>query len=380
MDASGDRAATRLAALRSSLDDVDRALFDAVAERARILEEVAALKAETGAPLFDRLREEEILEAKRAEGVTRGVDPNFIEDLFRLLIRESHRRQREHLLREPDPETRTVAIIGGGGQIGRFFQGVFEHAGHETLISDVDTALRPIEAAARADVVMVSVPIAATEEVIERVGPHVREGGLLMDVTSLKQGPVDAMLRSARCEVIGAHPMFGPGVEALNRQVVVLCPARAPRWHGWLRSLLERQGAEILETTPEEHDRAMSVIQVLRHFSTMAMGRTLAALGVDLENSLRFASPIYRLELMMTGRFFAQDPELYADIEMRNPHRAEVLEAFEGAVAESAAIVKEADRAAFICDFLEASGFFGDFKDQALRESAFLISKMIERM
>ena len=55
-----------------------------------------------------------------------------------------------------------------------------------------------------------SVPIHRTEEIIREIGPAVRKGGLLMDLTSLKKAPVEAMLKYSGAEVLGVHPLFGP--------------------------------------------------------------------------------------------------------------------------------------------------------------------------
>lgn len=375
-----DADARALSELRASLDAIDESLLDLLARRAEALERVAALKAESGLKVFHREREEELLRAKRRLAEQRGQDPDYIENVFRQIILQSHRQQTSAVRRKRVPDPRTVAVVGGEGQMGSFFRRVLGEAGHATMSADLDTALTPEQAAERADVVIISVPIEATVEVIRRVGPRMRQDALLMDVTSLKAEPVRAMLEHSACEVVGAHPMFGPTVDSLHRQVVVLCPARGERWAAWLRETLESQAAEVIETTPERHDRLMAVIQALRHFATMAFGRALADLGVDIEETLRFTSPIYRLELAMVGRHFAQSPELYAEIEMRNPDRAEVIEALRRSVEELGAIVRDADREAFGREFRRVGAFFGDFRLRALEESSYLIARMVERM
>ena len=53
----------------------------------------------------------------------------------------------------------TVALIGGSGQMGRWFQRFFTDQGLTVLAADLDTRQTPQEAAAQADVVMLSVPI-----------------------------------------------------------------------------------------------------------------------------------------------------------------------------------------------------------------------------
>ncbi|MFP6599281.1 MAG: prephenate dehydrogenase dimerization domain-containing protein, partial [Deltaproteobacteria bacterium] len=73
------------------------------------------------------------------------------------------------------------------------------------------------------------------------------------------------------------------------------------------------------ESDPLTHDRMMAVVQVLVHFNTMVTGEALRLSGASIQESLAFTSPIYRLELAFIGRLFAQQPELYGEILMRNP-------------------------------------------------------------
>jgi len=375
-----DPAKLDLSSLRAELDRVDAAIAALIGQRLALARRVGERKAASGAAIFDRDRENDLLRARRAAARERSLDPDVVENVFRQIILASHREQRRTLRARSTVEPLTVAVVGGKGRMGGFFANFFREIGHSVLVADLDTELTPQQAAAQADVVVVSVPIASTLEVIEQVGPHVRAQSLLMDLTSLKEAPVQAMLEHSDAEVVGAHPLFGPGVESLARQVVALCPARGTRWAGWLRRTLEAEGAEVVETTPVAHDRMMAIIQVLRHFGTIALGATLADLGVNVQETLRFSSPIYRLELVMVGRLFSQSPELYADIEMENPRRNDVIDAFAQRVDRLAQQVRAGDREAFMREFRRVSAYFGDFKDQAMEESAYLIARMVERM
>ena len=262
----------------------------------------------------------------------------------------------------------TIAVVGGHGGMGSLLCRMLTGQGRRVLIADLGTDLSASEAAREADITIISVPIDRTVEVIAEVGPHVARDGLLMDVCSLKGAPVRAMLDATPAHVIGTHPMFGPGT-ALQGQVVVACPARPGPWLDWVRGMWEREGARLIHCEADEHDRIMAVIQVLRHFATIVFGRTLADLGVDLPRSLEFSSPIYRLELIMTSRLFAQDPGLYADIEMLNPHRDTVIRAFEEATSSLAAMVRGGRRDDFMESFRAIASFFGPDREEAMRAS-----------
>lgn len=65
-------------------------------------------------------------------------------------------------------------------------------------------------------------------------------------------------------------------------------------------------GARLHRISAVEHDQNMAFIQALRHFATFAYGLHLAEENVQLEQLLALSSPIYRLELAMVGRLFAQ--------------------------------------------------------------------------
>jgi len=109
------------------------------------------------------------------------------------------------------------------------------------------------------------------------------------------------------------------------------------------------------------------------------MGLTLARLGVPIEETLRFTSPVYLLELYMTARHFAQAPELYGPIEMRNPRAGEVTSALRAAAEEVAGVIERRDQERFTALFDEVRAFLGPFTTEALQQSSYLIDRIVER-
>lgn len=379
--AEGASAAPRpLAVVRAMIDALDRDLLQILARRMALVAEVAAWKRQHGLRIRDAQREQDVLRDRHERALELGLPPGEIESIFRVLLRSS--RDHQAALRAEVPagdHARTVAIIGGHGKIGRLMARLFGDLGHHLLLVDTDTTLRAEEAAAAADVTVVSVPIDRTEDVVRAVGPHVREDALLMDVTSIKSAPMQAMLESTRASVVGTHPMFGPSVHTLQGQRVVLCRGRGDEWADWAARSFAARGLVITETTAEHHDRVMSVVQVLTHFQTQVQGLTLARLGLPLSETLRFTSPAYLLELYVAARHFAQDPALYGPIEMRNPRTGEVTAALGASVQEVARVLATGDQEAFTRLFEEVRGFFGDFTAEALVQSSFLIDRIVER-
>ena len=71
--------------LRERVDEVDRELIRALNERARVVQELARIKAEAGVPIFDPKREEEILQ--RAVEYNEGpIYDSSMRDIFELIL------------------------------------------------------------------------------------------------------------------------------------------------------------------------------------------------------------------------------------------------------------------------------------------------------
>jgi prephenate dehydrogenase len=272
-----------------------------------------------------------------------------------------------------------VGIIGGTGKMGRLFAGVFSRAGYEVLVAGRTTELSAESLAGQCDIVIVSVPIRDTVQVIDRIAPLLTQDQLLCDLTSLKAGPVTAMLKSP-AQVIGLHPMFGPTVSSLRHQTIIVCPARAGTGVlARLLSIFKNEGAECTITTPEEHDRMMAVVQGLTHFVTLTVAESIRRLGVDIRETQQFTSPVYQIELSLVGRLLSQDPDLYADILERNPYVPEVLAACRAAAGDLSTIINNGDPDLFRAFFERNTRHFGEYCDNGLETTDALIESMVRR-
>jgi len=378
-----DASSRPLPVLRALIDAIDRDVLQLIARRMGIVAEVASFKRSHRVRIRDLVREREVLRDRGERASRLGLPSSVIESVYRLLMLAS--RDHQAALRAevpPEVEPRAVAIIGGEGGMGQSLGRLFGDLGHAVMSADLGTKLTPKEAAAVADVVVISVPIRATEEVIRELGPHVKEGAILMDVTSVKQGPLAAMLEATEGRevgVVGAHPMFGPNVHGFTGQRVVLCRGRGDEAFAWARQSFEARGLTAVEASGEEHDRAMAVVQVMNHFETQVMGLALARSGLPIERSLQFTSPAYLLESYVVARHFGQSPGLYGPIEMLNPETPRITEVFRQAAAELAEVLATGDQERFDAIFGEVRSYFGpEFTAEAQDQSRFLIDRLIE--
>lgn len=271
---------------------------------------------------------------------------------------------------------RNVAIIGGLGAMGRLLGAVLERHGHAVACLDRDDWALAGELIPPADLVLVAVPIDLTEGVIRSAAAHLRADALLADVTSLKAGPVRAMLAAHAGPVLGLHPMFGPHVSSLMAQRVVACPGREARAGAWLLDTFRAEGATVVEASAEEHDRMMVAVQAIRHFSTFALGAFLAEEGIDVGRSLEFASPIYRLEIDIVSRLFAQSPELYISIMSATHERTEAIERMAATFGRLARALASGDHGAVREAFTRTARLLGPEAPRALAETTLAVEAL----
>ena len=293
-----------------------------------------------------------------------------------------------------------ITILGGAGGMGEWFARFFKDNNCDVRIVDISDKTETVanelgvqfstadilelneeglkEAFADTDVVLVSVPVDITGRVIERVGPEMHEGSLLMDVTSVKRAPVEMMEKCTNegVEVLGTHPLFGPSAKSLRGMPVVFVPVRKGLLYEEIYELFERHGAKIELLTAEEHDEIMAVIQGLPHFILFAYGIALKDLDFDVERARRFTGPMYEVVLDFVGRLLHQDPQLYAQIQTNFEMNA-VHETFLAAATRLSELVSEGNVDAIMEEMQMAKRHFGN-TGGAMRDSDRIIEEKIK--
>lgn len=361
--------------LRSEIDSLDRELIQLFSKRLKLVSQVGKVKHQHGLPVYVPQREIEMLQARRLEAEKAGVSPDLIEDVLRRFMRESYTNENQFGFKTVNPAIQKIVIVGGNGKLGGLFARYLQASGYPIAILDRADWDNADQILANADTVIVSVPIANTLETIERLTPYLTENMLLADLTSVKREPLAKMLAVHTGAVVGLHPMFGPDIASMAKQVVVRCDGRFPERYEWLLEQIQIWGAKIYQTDAAEHDHNMTYVQALRHFSTFANGLHLSKQPVNLTNLLALSSPIYRLELAMIGRLFAQDAELYADIIMDKPENLDVIESLKDTYKDALTFFENNDRTGFIEAFHQVCEWFGDYSEQFLKESRQLLQQ-----
>ncbi|MDM0089350.1 MULTISPECIES: prephenate dehydrogenase/arogenate dehydrogenase family protein [unclassified Variovorax] len=182
-----------------------------------------------------------------------------------------------------------------------------------------------------ADLVLVAVPVAASEATFKAIRHGVSADTLVMDVGSTKGDVIEAARRGLQTQFasfVPAHPIAGKevaGVEHAEASLfdgrqVILTPTKTT-----LRSNVQRAsqlwtgvGAQVLTMTPEAHDSAFAAVSHLPHMLAFAFINGLAG-QPEGARFLELAGPGFR----DFTRIAASDPAVWRDILLAN--REQVL-------------------------------------------------------
>ncbi len=181
------------------------------------------------------------------------------------------------------------------------------------------------------DIVLIAVPVAASETTFKAIRHAMEPGVLFMDVGSTKRDVVDAarrVLRERLSSFVPAHPITGKEVSGIQhadgalyagRQVIITPLAQtSPELVQKATDVWSAIGAQVLKMTPENHDAAFAAVSHLPHLLAFAYFSAVVnqPAGRDF---LSLAGPGFR----DFTRIAASSPETWRDILVAN--REEVL-------------------------------------------------------
>jgi prephenate dehydrogenase len=182
-----------------------------------------------------------------------------------------------------------------------------------------------------ADIVLLAVPVAATEATLKAIRHLVRSDMLIMDVGSTKRDVIDAARRVLRDHIgsfVPCHPITGKevsGVEHVDADLyggkqIILTPIERTQVVQLRKAtqVWEALDCKVLQMSPDAHDAAFAAVSHLPHLLAFAYMNGLAEQAQGKE-FLSLAGPGFR----DFTRIAASDPKMWRDVLLAN--RQELL-------------------------------------------------------
>lgn len=315
---------------REEIQEIDNQIFSLISKRMKVSEKIGIYKASHGIPIRNKEIEEEIITSYRLEEGSIG------EEISQALIKYSCAAQEMTPVLNPQ----NIAVIGGKGAMGQWAVRYFQSRGHMVHIFDKEDLLDRVD---DADVIVIATPIEDTAAIIQRL-VELQVQALVFDIASLK-GPLISAISAARSKglkISSIHPMFGPDVEMLVDQTIVICGE-----DNGVSKLFEQTCAKLTFVPLEEHDRLICYISALTHMINYLFAGTLSKTDIDHSIGTR----TFKMQLNVARRIYSNNPALFYQILSDNPYSEEMI----GHIEEYLKIYKDIDRESFLTLFKKSA-------------------------
>ena len=176
------------------------------------------------------------------------------------------------------------------------------------------------------DIVLIAVPVAATEASFTSIQPLITPDMLVMDVGSTKCDVMDAAKRTLGEQIgsfVPAHPIAGKEVSGVDHadadlytgKQVILTPTELtlPEPLEKARALWTALGCKVSQMSPQAHDAAYAAVSHLPHLLAFALMNAISG-QTEGKDFLALAGPGFR----DFSRIAASDPQIWRDILISN--------------------------------------------------------------
>ena len=228
----------------------------------------------------------------------------------------------------------SIAIIGAGGQMGKWLAGYFVKKGFEVtgfdtenpVPTNINKAESLISAILNKEYVLLSTPTKKTPEIIRLIAKEMRRESYLIDITSQKSKTATALGKiPAKVCPVCIHPMFGPGAKGVKDQNIISIPIKDGKKElDVAKNLFPDANFVTIDST--EHDKKIAIILGLTHLINIAFANILAKDDKILLTE-KMAGPTFKAQKIIAESILTESPELIETI-ISNPEIRKVAEEF----------------------------------------------------
>ena len=270
-----------------------------------------------------------------------------------------------------------IGIIGGSGKMGSSFKNAFENLSLDVIISDKESNNQLHLILDTCDWIILCVPIDKTISVFNEIKTKIKPNQVFSDFTSVKS-ILSKEIKNCDFEFISCHPLFGP-LNNFTGQNIITIPISTKNKYKEVKKIFGLLNLKITEMKSfEEHDKYMSLIQGMTHFTHVCFTTAMKKLDLDLKKVMDICSPIYQSNIAFSSRITGGDENLYTNIIMDNPKNKEVLNMYLDTSRKIFSFIESNDYEAFKDNFTDNRKYLEDHIHEMIKQSNFLVDKMAE--
>ena len=292
--------------LRLEIDRVDKNIVKLLAKRMEAVKKVGDLKRKMGMAVTDKGREDKVVEkwediAKQLH-LPQGMAGSIVKTIFPYSKINEVKSSRKH----------TICIIGYGS-MAKVLAWAMLNAGNDVVITGRNlekarllseelgcSSSQVDEALAHSEYVILALPPSALDSDFVRSSINRFSGKIVMDIASEKYNIFHALQKLAKTigfSYVSTHPLFGGFSIPVGEKIVIIRSGNSvsKSAEDEIAGFYSEIGIEPVFATLEEHEKAMSIVQVLPHFMTLSLKYAIEEMvkryGIDSD---KFSTPNFR--------------------------------------------------------------------------------------
>lgn len=200
-----------------------------------------------------------------------------------------------------------------------------QHLEEALALDIIDKPATLDEAMANSDVIILAIPVDATQQLLPKVLDQIKPYQMVMDTGSTKQGIVEMVNHHPnRVQFVATHPMWGTEnsgpqsaqKEAFTGKVAVLCDIEnsSPDALEMAKQIYQHLDMEVIDMPADEHDVHTAYISHISHITSYALANTVLEKEKEEDKIFQLASSGFS----STVRLVKSHPEMWVPIFKHN--------------------------------------------------------------
>ncbi|MEM3095091.1 MAG: prephenate dehydrogenase/arogenate dehydrogenase family protein [Nitrososphaera sp.] len=232
-----------------------------------------------------------------------------------------------------------IAIVGAAGKMGSWFTNYFARRGLHVSVYDVNKeTLRPsgnvrvasgISACVKgADLVLVSVPVRMTPQIIRECAKSMKnDGAIISEISSVKHRTFQALRRvPGHLRPLCIHPMFGPGASDKMQTKVLLVPVRNEEAElKIVHEMFENAAVKVLPDA-RTHDKAIATVLGLTYFANIVFAKVVS--GNNISMLKQVSGTTFGLQSLIAESILTNEPDLVIALIQENPYAKKYIQQY----------------------------------------------------
>jgi prephenate dehydrogenase len=214
-----------------------------------------------------------------------------------------------------------VAIVGAAGKMGSWFTSYFARRGLDVSAFDINNqkmVKTPTnvkvedsldDCVKSSDLVIVSVPLHKTPQVIKECTKNMKEGAIIAEISSVKYKTFAALKKvPSNIRPLCIHPMFGPGATEKIRTKVLLVPVRNQEKEVKLANQIFENATVSVVQNAKQHDKSIAIVLGLTYFANIVFAKVISLGNISMLKQV--SGSTFGLQSLLAESILTDEPDL----------------------------------------------------------------------